>query len=217
MILEENIGPVSVQVKPALYSEYQQEDSDSDAPLLTAELTNTADLERPDFDGDLAQVGRMLGLPESAIRDVFFAGVGLGFCFVQIDSGAEVDQAVLDKGVWSEVLKDQWASAVFIFSGELKDGRSLYARMFAPAFGIEEDPATGSAAAALVGVAASTSDMSDGEFALLIHQGVAMGRNSEMMAKAKMEEGKLRSVSVGGATAMTAKGEIRIDPKWCCD
>ena len=61
------------------------------------------------------------------------------------------------------------------------------------------------------------SDMDEGEFALLIHQGIAMGRNSEMMAKAKKQEGKLISVSVGGATSMTAKGEIRVDPKWCCD
>jgi len=39
-------------------------------------------------------------------------------------------------------------------AGTLADGEQLYARMCAPALGIEEDPATGSACAALVGAVA---------------------------------------------------------------
>ena len=54
----------------------------------------------------------------------------------------------------------------------------LRARMYAPGHGIGEDPATGSAAAALAGLLAVTEGDADGWMSWRIGQGIEMGRPS---------------------------------------
>ena len=86
--------------------------------------------------------------------------------------------------------------------GELSNYRYLrLARIGAPALGVEEDPATGSACAALVGAMASKPEFGGTAYRLSIQQGVSMGRRSEIEAEARKSGGVVTSVSVGGATA----------------
>ena len=82
--------------------------------------------------------------------------------------------------------------------------------MCAPAVGVEEDPATGSACAALVGAMASKPEFGGMAYRLSIHQGVALGRRSEIEAEARKSGSVVTSVSVGGATAYIASGEIEV-------
>jgi trans-2,3-dihydro-3-hydroxyanthranilate isomerase len=84
--------------------------------------------------------------------------------------------------------------------------------MWAPALGVEEDPATGSACAALVGAMASNSDFGGTAYRLSIQQGVSMGRRSDIEAVARKRDGAVTSVSVGGATAYVASGAIEVPP-----
>jgi trans-2,3-dihydro-3-hydroxyanthranilate isomerase len=84
--------------------------------------------------------------------------------------------------------------------------------MCAPALGIEEDPATGAACAALVGATASKHDFGGAAYRLSIQQGVSMGRRSEIEAEARTSGSVVTSVSVGGATAYIASGEIEVPP-----
>ena len=84
--------------------------------------------------------------------------------------------------------------------------------MFAPALGVEEDPATGSACAALVGAMASKRDFDGTAYRLSIQQGVSMGRRSEIEAEARKSGGVVTSVSVGGDTTYIASGEIEVPP-----
>jgi trans-2,3-dihydro-3-hydroxyanthranilate isomerase len=84
--------------------------------------------------------------------------------------------------------------------------------MCAPALGVEEDPATGSACAALVGAMASKSDFDGMAYRLSIEQGVSMGRRSDIAAEARKHDGAVTSVSVGGATTYIASGEIEVPP-----
>ena len=84
--------------------------------------------------------------------------------------------------------------------------------MWAPALGVEEDAATGGACAALVGAMASKSDFGGTAYRLSIQQGVSMGRRSEIDAEARKRDGVVTSVSVGGATAYVASGEIDVPP-----
>ncbi len=142
------------------------------------------------------------------MRQVFFAGVGLPFCFVELASKAAVDRAVIDRSAWSTKLSRAWSPNVFFFAGALKDGGELYARMSAPALGIDEDPATGSACAALVGAMASKPDFRGEIYRLSVTQGVAMGRRSDIEASARKANGAVTSVSVRGAVAYVASGEI---------
>src|ERR1700747_204440 len=88
--------------------------------------------------------------------------------------------------------------------------RQAYARMWAPALGIEEDPATGSACATLVGVMASNQDFGGTAYRLSIQQGVSMGRRGAIEAEARKSGSVVTSVSVGGAAAHIASGEIEV-------
>src|SRR5262249_34437343 len=142
----------------------------------------------------------------------FFAGVGVPFCLAQLSSNEVVDRAAINRAAWATTLSRAWSPHVFFFAGDLKDGGKLYARMCAPALGVEEDPATGSACAALVGAMASKPDFVGMVYRLSIQQGVSMGRRSQIEAEARKTGRVVTSVSVGGATAYIASGEIDVPP-----
>src|SRR5258708_9553933 len=100
--------------------------------------------------------------------------------FVLPKNGPAVDRAAVNRAAWTATLSRAWSPNLFFFAGDLRDGGSLYARMCAPALGVEEDPATGSACAALVGAMASKHDFGGTAYRLLIQQSVSMGRRSEI-------------------------------------
>lgn len=83
-------------------------------------------------------------------------------------------------------------------------------RMFAPPHGVPEDPATGSAATALVGLLASLGSPADGTFALRIAQGAELGRPSLLLADAAVSGGRPTRIRVGGACVMMMAGELRV-------
>ena len=86
----------------------------------------------------------------------------------------------------------------------------MHARMFAPALGVEEDPATGSAAVALASVLAARKEQPEGAFTWRIDQGVAMGRPSRIEATAEKRGGRVVRVKVGGATVLSAEGAMNV-------
>jgi trans-2,3-dihydro-3-hydroxyanthranilate isomerase len=173
---------------------------------LSAKIETLPDAPSPT---DLAAV---LSIGPAEVSQVFFAGVGLPFCFAQLSSSEVVDRAAINRPAWSVTLSRAWSPHVFFFAGNLRDGGKLYARMCAPALGVEEDPATGSACAALVGAMASKPDFGGTAYRLSIQQGVSMGRRSEIEAEARKSGSVVTSVSVGGATAYVASGEIEVPP-----
>jgi trans-2,3-dihydro-3-hydroxyanthranilate isomerase len=199
LVLEENIGPVTVEVSRR-NGEFH------------GRLTLSAKIEAPTGAPSPADLAAVLSIEPADVSQVFFAGVGLPFCFAQLSSREAVDRAAIDRAAWAATLSRAWSPHVFFFAGNLRDGGKLYARMCAPALGVEEDPATGSACAALVGAIASKPDFDGVTYRLSIQQGVSMGRRSEMEAEARKSGGVVTSVSVGGATTHIASGEIEVPP-----
>jgi trans-2,3-dihydro-3-hydroxyanthranilate isomerase len=84
------------------------------------------------------------------------------------------------------------------------------ARMFAPLFGITEDPATGSAAAAFAGVVARFEHLAPGAHALPIEQGVEMGRASLIALTVNIVAGALTETRIGGAAVKVSEGVIAV-------
>jgi trans-2,3-dihydro-3-hydroxyanthranilate isomerase len=201
LILEENVGPVIVDVAQR---------NGGFHGTMTLMLSGKVD--EPTGSPSPAELATVLSVKPDEVAQVFFAGVGVPFCFAQLTSNAAVDRAVLNRAAWAATLSRAWSPHVFFFAGDLRDGGKLYARMWAPALGIEEDPATGGACAPLVGAMASKSDFGGTLYRLSIQQGVSMGRRSEMEAEARKSEGVVTSVSVGGATTYVASGEIEVPP-----
>jgi trans-2,3-dihydro-3-hydroxyanthranilate isomerase len=179
---------------------------------ISALLTLNSRPELPDQLPPAGLLASCLSLRGSDVLQGFQASVGLPFCFARLASRAAVDRAAPDAQSWPGLQAGGWSPQIYFFSGDLVNGAELYARMFAPELGIVEDPATGSACAALVGTAAAGS--ADGTFRLSILQGVAMGRRSEIEAVASVVGGQVVSVGVGGATAYVAQGEIEVPERY---
>jgi trans-2,3-dihydro-3-hydroxyanthranilate isomerase len=80
--------------------------------------------------------------------------------------------------------------------------------MFAPAMGIIEDPATGSAVAAFAGLLGRFGGYGDGDHTVAIEQGYEMGRPSLMRLGMTIVAGQFTSVTVGGGAVIVAEGAI---------
>jgi len=82
--------------------------------------------------------------------------------------------------------------------------------MFAPGFGVPEDPATGSAAAAFAGWLAMKEPKADGSFAWTIDQGIEMGRPSRLDISADKAAGAVTAVRVAGRAVLMSEGALRL-------
>jgi trans-2,3-dihydro-3-hydroxyanthranilate isomerase len=90
------------------------------------------------------------------------------------------------------------------------DATRLRARMFAPLGGVMEDPATGSANAALAALLSSIAPGDDVDLTYEIGQGVEMGRPSEIIATArKVPEGPVLA-TVSGSCVPVMRGVIEV-------
>jgi trans-2,3-dihydro-3-hydroxyanthranilate isomerase len=191
IVLEEGIGPVPVDLARR-------------GELVHAQFTIDKPMEIPGNDPERAAVAAALSLPETAVLETWFASGGVRFCFARLADRAAVDRAGIDRAAWTAHFAKAWAAQIYFFCGD----RDVYARMFAPALGIEEDAATGSAAVGLAGVLAGRMPERDGVFTWRIDQGVAMRRPSRLEASAEKSGGQLLRVKVGGTTVISAVGEM---------
>lgn len=191
-VFEEGIGPVAVVVDGEMIRFHLQSpryESSSEAPPAAA-------------------VAKALSLPEDAIADCWYGGVGLKFCFVRLAGPELVDRAVLDKAAWEAA--GTWSPMLYLFAGDFRDGGRVHARMFAPVVGVDEDPATGSACASLIASLAQRSPERDGSWHLRIDQGVAMGRPSALEGTARKEDGQITEVVVGGRATIVGHGTMTL-------
>jgi trans-2,3-dihydro-3-hydroxyanthranilate isomerase len=88
-------------------------------------------------------------------------------------------------------------------------GRRWKTRMFAPAFGVPEDPATGSAAGPLAVHLARHGRIAFGD-EIEISQGAEVGRPATLHARAEGSAERLERVEVGGSAVVVARGEFRL-------
>jgi trans-2,3-dihydro-3-hydroxyanthranilate isomerase len=202
LVLEEGVGPIVVVVTRrggTLMSRFTLDRGPETAPT------------RP----SLSAAAAALSLPPAVVVDAWFASVGLPFCFIRLDTAAAVDRARLDHAAWAAHFASAWSPHLFFFAGEVADGGALHARMFAPAYGITEDPATGSACAALAGTLAEALPQRQGTFHWQIAQGVAMGRSSGIEASADKRDGRVVRIHVAGSTTIVAEGTITLAGELC--
>ena len=96
-------------------------------------------------------------------------------------------------------------NGVNVFAG---DGERWKTRMFAPASGVPEDAATGSAAGPLAWHLARHGRIAYGD-TIRIEQGAEIGRPSLLYARAH-ERGDAPTIEVGGSAVTVARGEFRL-------
>ena len=134
---------------------------------------------------------------------------GQPMLLVPVRTREALSRARLNRERWASVLGDFWATEVYPFYCEL-DADVIHARMFAPGLGIDEDPATGSAAGPLGGYLAARDATSSGMLEWTIEQGRDMGRPSRLELEVDKEAGEVSAVRVGGNSVVVSHGTIDV-------
>ncbi|MBV7378399.1 PhzF family phenazine biosynthesis protein [Maritimibacter dapengensis] len=148
---------------------------------------------------DAALVARAIGTPETTIASApIMAGVGLEFTFVELTDRAALADLVPDVAAFREGAARYPNGLDFAIYAYVRDETAVHARMFAPLDNIAEDPATGSAAAALGALLAD-----GGSLDLVIRQGDDMGRPSIIEVEARKD-----SVTVTGSAVRVMEGKL---------
>jgi trans-2,3-dihydro-3-hydroxyanthranilate isomerase len=129
----------------------------------------------------------------------------LGITFVYVALPSEEAVAALEPD-YTALARIQGYVGTYCFAGS---GRRWKARMFAPADGVPEDPATGSAAGPLACHLARHGRIGWGE-EIEISQGAEIGRPSTLYARAHGSAETIERVEVGGSAVVVARGEFRL-------
>ena len=153
-----------------------------------------------------ALVARALGLPESALKlsthAPALASVGLPFTLTELASRDALAACAPDIAAFREGAARHEGALDFAQFAYVREGSTIHARMFAPLDNIPEDPATGSACAALGAFLASLHGTAQN---LTVHQGYDMGRPSQIGLSA--QDG---TVTISGAAVQTMQGDLTI-------
>ncbi len=128
--------------------------------------------------------------------------LGPGHVYLELDSPEQVAALQPDFGA----LKRATGDGVNCFA---RDGERWKTRMFAPAHGVNEDPATGSAAGPLAVHLARHGRIAFGE-EIEIRQGAEIDRPATLHARAEGTAERLERVTVGGCAVTVARGEFRL-------
>jgi trans-2,3-dihydro-3-hydroxyanthranilate isomerase len=144
LLLDEQVGPVPVTLR-----------REAGRPLF-AELTAAQPPELRPWRGEVSALAAALGLeadnlggPDAVPRE---ASCGAAFLLVPLRQPELLAAIAFDAAKGNALLAGQWSHGLYCYvRGYEGEWRT---RMFAPAAGVPEDPATGSAAAALTGALA---------------------------------------------------------------
>ncbi len=147
---------------------------------------------------------------ETANHAPCIASCGLPLVFAELKTRAALAAARPRGEVFSEHLKMDRATGILLYVKDKSGGFDLQVRMFAPLYGVPEDPATGSANVALVGLLARLRPERDLTLNLRISQGVDMGRPSLLEAMAEKKVDKITALSIGGRCVSMMRGTLQL-------
>jgi trans-2,3-dihydro-3-hydroxyanthranilate isomerase len=136
---------------------------------------------------------------------------GVPYELVPVRSLDAVGRSKPNGEAFGKVFGDGNHATAYVYTREtVRAEHHFHARMFAPSFGMAEDPATGSAVAALVGALIQFEPMGEGEHSFTIEQGYEMGRPSEIDLQLVIRNGALVSAEIGGGAVVVSRGELHL-------
>ena len=136
------------------------------------------------------------------------ASCGVPFILAELKGRAKLAAASARSDVFMNQVSKQPATSIMIYTQVSESGLDIRSRMFAPHHGIPEDPATGSANVALIGLLAKLRPEQELRLAKTIAQGVEMGRPSLLHAEAVKADGVVTATYIGGRCVPVMTGTI---------
>jgi trans-2,3-dihydro-3-hydroxyanthranilate isomerase len=202
IVLEEKVGPVPVTISAKDGQPTFCQFSVAKLPEVGPPLPARADL------------AACLSIEERDLLDGAWmpqiVSCGLEFAFVPVRDRSVVARSRIHLETWERHLANTPGQMVMIFAMDAGEkGHDVRARVFAPGYNVPEDPATGSACAALGGYLAARS-RGDGTQRWVVEQGYEMGRPSLIEVEADRSDGKITGVRVGGSSVLVCDGEITV-------
>jgi trans-2,3-dihydro-3-hydroxyanthranilate isomerase len=138
------------------------------------------------------------------------ASCGIPLIFVAVTSRAALAAARPRTEIFAEHVPIALATGIHLYVEAPTPVADIEARMFAPLFGVTEDPATGSANVALIALLATLRAEPDLRLERRISQGVDMGRPSLLIASAEKRGGKVVAAHIGGSCVPVMSGVIAL-------
>jgi trans-2,3-dihydro-3-hydroxyanthranilate isomerase len=147
---------------------------------------------------------------ETANHRPCVASCGNPLVFAELKTRAALAAAQPRTEVFNKHLPAEQITGVLLYVHDRRDGFDLQVRMFAPLYGIPEDPATGSGNVALAGLLASLRREPDVSLTLRIGQGIDLGRPSLLEASAEKRGGKIVGMAIGGRCVPMTRGVLEV-------
>jgi trans-2,3-dihydro-3-hydroxyanthranilate isomerase len=162
------------------------------------------------------KVARALGVSE---QDIAITGLpcevistGLPIHIVPLGSLAAMRQIALRRQEADAIARDLGFGDLFVFTMETESAEAdVHCRMFAPHFGIPEDPASGTANGALAAYMIKHRLVPlQPHVRLTSEQGVEMGRPSRLVIEVEVEAGQASLIKVGGHCVVLGEGRLAL-------
>lgn len=148
--------------------------------------------------------------PGDIVGEPVVAATGTKFLFAEVTSRAALARALCNVEAFRKHLPMERTVGVHLHVAAAGDGVDIQTRMFAPLFGVPEDPATGAANVTLIGLLAHDDPRADLSLARTIGQGFDMGRPSRLDAAAEKTGGKVVATYIGGRCVPMLSGTLEI-------
>ncbi len=159
---------------------------------------------------DIVELQSLLRL-EASDFDLKFpiqeVSMGLPFIIVPLRSLDAVKRAKIERNLLPGILKKTQAGILLFCSETYQKKNDLNVRVFVDAFGIPEDPATGSGNGCLAAYISRYQFFGSSKVNVRIEQGYEIQRPSLLLADAKCVGDQIQ-VCVGGRVILIAKGEL---------
>lgn len=203
VVFEEGVGPVPVLIR-----------SRGGKPVFTQLTTAVRPEIGPPAPGR-SILADMLSLETADILGGMSApqavSCGLPFLIVPLKDRDAVRRAKVRLDHWESSLRMYWAPSIMVFARDAElEGSDIRARVFVPGLAVPEDPATGSAAAALGAYLGARDTTGTTSLHYVVEQGFEMGRPSILVIDVEKEDSTVTTVKVGGEAVMVSEGEIRV-------
>lgn len=162
---------------------------------------------------NMAAVVEVLGLKKTEIDERFpveEVSTGLPHIIVPLKKLNSLKKARVSLDKYYDLIKKTWAKPILIFCPESHIGKNnISVRMFADAYGVFEDPATGSGNGCLAAYLVKNKYWGNAEIDIRAEQGYEINRPSLLHLRAKEVGGQIE-VSVGGKSITVAEGKMRV-------
>lgn len=163
-----------------------------------------------------AVIARCASIATSAVKTSthapVFVSVGLAFAVAELDglealAAARPNLAQFQEAIGSHPTGNHDLS-LFLYVRSPEQPWHIRARMFAPLDNVMEDPATGSASAALGAYLVSLLPDADTKIGITIEQGVEMGRRSIIELEVVKSNGTVTDVLISGSCVPVMRGTL---------